>query len=150
MGGAGVGGPEREPDSRHHRAQAQAPKHNSGTSSHLDAGPRSPQRSTPGLPYISSPIPGTMPFDAQHLSLRSHLTTLIVDTLDRLGGALWPERNQNFKARQKPQKEKAVNARKEQCVSFEIHDFYLSKKEKKKEKVSPIHTHIHVHSHKPH
>lgn len=102
VGWGGGGGPEREPASRLHRAQAQAPKHNSGTSSHLDPGPMSLQRSTPGLPYISSPIPGTMPLGAQHLSLRSHLTTLVVDTLDRLGGALWPERNQNFKARQKP------------------------------------------------
>lgn len=83
----GVGGPEREPASasRHHKVQAQAPKHNSGTSSHLDPAPMDLKRSTPGPPYPSSLIQGTMPFGAQHLNLSRHLTTLMDDTLDHLG-----------------------------------------------------------------
>ena len=85
MGRVGLGGPEREPASasRHHKAQA--PKHNSGTSSHLDPAPMALKRSTPGPPYPNSLIQGTMPFGAQHLSLSRHLTTLMDDTLDHLG-----------------------------------------------------------------
>lgn len=73
------------PPSPHHKAQAQAPKHNSGTSSHLDPGPVDLKRSTPGPPCPSSLIQGTMPFGAQHLGLSRHLTTLMDDTLDHLG-----------------------------------------------------------------